>query len=73
MVQKIIIFKILPLQRANLEKSSQKKINKQSIFYHYQIETKPRVSEIQDLRIASIYGVFLVIISDIYTTISVFA
>ncbi|MDE5120741.1 MAG: hypothetical protein O4965_11770, partial [Trichodesmium sp. St19_bin1] len=22
-----------------------KKINKQSIFYHYQIETKPRVSE----------------------------
>ena len=28
---------------------------------------------IQDLRIASIYGVFLIIISDIYTTISVFA
>jgi transposase len=24
-----------------------KKINKQSIFYHYQIETKPRVSEIE--------------------------
>ena len=27
----------------------------------------------EDLRIASIYGVFLMIISDIYTTISVFA
>ena len=30
-----------------------KKINKQSIFYHYQIETKPRVSEIERRTVAA--------------------
>ena len=35
------------------------------------IETKIEYN--QDLRIASICGLFLIIISDIYTTISVFA
>ena len=30
-----------------------KEINKQSIFYHYQIETKPRVSEIERRTVAA--------------------
>ena len=30
-----------------------KKINKQSIFYHFQIETKPRVSEIERRTVAA--------------------
>ena len=39
--------------RENLYKSNKKKINKQSIFYHYKIETKPRVSEIERITVAA--------------------
>ena len=45
--------KKLKLWDEQIFRNQEKKINKQSIFYHHQIETKPRVSEIEIRTVAA--------------------
>ena len=47
------INKKLKLWEEQIFRNQVKKINKQSTFYHYQIETKPRVSEIERRTVAA--------------------